>query len=170
MLSLKTGAALLITLIIAVVAYVASSQLADNLSVLILLPSIFTIITTVSLMLVSSAIQGKQTTITHSSNDAVSKPAPTPAANKSANTNGIATLYVGNLAYKANEKTVQEFFETVGSVRSVRLVKDKKSGRRKGFGFVEVNASDENMFISKMNEAEFMERNIIVRPANEKQH
>jgi RNA recognition motif-containing protein len=79
-------------------------------------------------------------------------------------------LYVGNLAYKANEQIVQEYFEKVGIVKSVRLVKDKRTGRRKGFGFIEVSSGDENVFIEKLNESEFMERNIIVRPANEKQH
>jgi RNA recognition motif-containing protein len=55
-------------------------------------------------------------------------------------------------------------------VKSVRLVKDKRTGRRKGFGFIEISAEDETTFIDKLNESEFMERNIIVRPANEKQH
>lgn len=166
MLSLKTGAALLITLIVAVVAYIAAGQLAGNSSVLIFLPSIFAILTTVTLIIVSSIIQSK-----HNIDSNVVDTAPQASVtNKSNEAVGIATLYVGNLAYKANEKTVQEFFETVGQVKSVRLVKDKKTGRRKGFGFVEVAAGDENTFITIMNEKEFMERNIIVRPANEKQH
>ncbi len=87
------------------------------------------------------------------------------------NSNGeISTLYIGNLAYKANEKTVHEHFARVGEVKSVRLVKDRKTGRRKGFGFVEVPEALQQHFIDNLNETEFMERNIIVRQANEKQH
>lgn len=95
-----------------------------------------------------------------------------PKASGSGQTSGsrVATLYVGNLAYKANEQNVQDYFSKIGVVKSVRLVKDKRTGRRKGFGFVEVNQGDEQKFIKKLNENEFMERNIIVRPANEKQH
>lgn len=163
MLSLKSGAALIVTLIVAVLAYVVASQFQNNTTLLVILPSVFSIITTLTLYLISIAIQNKSEVATST----VTIPSKT---NTTTNDSGIATLYVGNLAYKANEKLVQEYFETVGTVKSVRLVKDKKTGRRKGFGFVEVSQSDESTFINKMNETEFMERNIIVRPANEKQH
>ena len=164
MLSLKSGAALIVTLIVAVLAYVVASQFQSNTTLLVILPSVFSVITTLTLYLLTVAIQNKS--------ESAPSSATTTAVKTSASTNdsGIATLYVGNLAYKANEKLVQEYFETVGTVKSVRLVKDKKTGRRKGFGFVEVSQSDESTFINKMNETEFMERSIIVRPANEKQH
>lgn len=170
MLRLKTGAALFITVVIAVLAYVISLQVASNdtSALLLSLPSLFVVITTISLIVTSSMVN-KDESVSHTKTDkAPAKKAVIPTASES---NGdIATLYIGNLAYKANEKLVQEHFEAVGTIKSVRLVKDKKTGRRKGFGFVEVSESDEAMFIEKMNETEFMERNIIVRPANEKQH
>ncbi|MGB3726213.1 MAG: RNA-binding protein [Glaciecola sp.] len=165
MLNLKAGAALLVTLILSVVAFVVAKQLLPDSTTIIvlLLPSIFCVLTTISLLVVSNIINAAPSTVTET-------PKSKPTASPKPVTGDIATLYVGNLAYKANEKLVQEHFEQVAAIKSVRLVKDKKTNRRKGFGFVEVSASDESKFISKMNDTEFMERNIIVRPANEKQH
>ncbi|GAC29268.1 RNA recognition motif domain-containing protein [Brumicola pallidula] len=80
----------------------------------------------------------------------------------------VSTLYVGNLPYRANEQIVKEHFETFGYVRSVRLMKDKRTGKRKGFGFVEVSAQQADSMIDKLNDSEFQERTIKVRPAKDK--
>jgi RNA recognition motif-containing protein len=80
----------------------------------------------------------------------------------------VTTLYVGNLPYRANEQIVKEHFETFGYVRSVRLMKDKRTGKRKGFGFVEVSAQEADSMIEKLNDSEFQERTIKVRPAKDK--
>lgn len=168
MLSLKSGAAAIVTVFVAVIAYFVSTTVYPETSstLQLLLPSCFVIVTTILLFITSSIVKGSATIETTAA--APVKISDTVVTNTSPG--DVSTLYVGNLAYKANEKLVQEHFETVGAIKSVRLVKDKKTGRRKGFGFIEIAASDEDMFISKMNETEFMERNIIVRPANEKQH
>jgi RNA recognition motif-containing protein len=47
-------------------------------------------------------------------------------------------LYVGNLPYSATEETVKELFSQAGEVTEVTLIKDRDSGRPKGFGFVEM--------------------------------
>jgi RNA recognition motif-containing protein len=47
-------------------------------------------------------------------------------------------------------------------------MKDRKTGRRKGFGFVEVDAGRLDEFITKLNDFEFMDRTIKVRPAKDK--
>ncbi len=80
----------------------------------------------------------------------------------------VSTLYVGNLPYRANEQIVKEHFENFGYVRSVRLMKDKRTGKRKGFGFVEVAAQEADAMIKKLNDSEFQERTIKVRPAKDK--
>lgn len=80
-----------------------------------------------------------------------------------------ATLYVGNLPYRANEEAVKELFARFGTVINVRLMKDRQTGRRRGFGFVEVAASDANKMISKLNDFEFQERTLKVREARERQ-
>ena len=46
-------------------------------------------------------------------------------------------IYVGNLHYGIHEDELKEIFEEYGEVTSVKIISDKFSGRRKGFGFVE---------------------------------
>ncbi|WP_158965467.1 RNA-binding protein [Paraglaciecola sp. L3A3] len=80
----------------------------------------------------------------------------------------ISTLYVGNLPYRANEQAVQEHFEQQGSVVSVRLMKDRRTGKRKGYGFVEMDAKGANKAIKNLNDSSFQERTLKVRLAKEK--
>lgn len=75
------------------------------------------------------------------------------------------TLYVGNLPYRANESAVHELFAGYGYVRSVRLLKDRQTGKRRGFGFVEMAVSDAGKAIKSLNDQEFMQRTIKVREA-----
>lgn len=78
------------------------------------------------------------------------------------------TLYIGNLAYKVNETTVRQHFAKLGEVRSVRLMHDKRTGKKKGFGFVEVNSEDADTMINTYNDTEFHERTLKVRLAKER--
>ena len=79
------------------------------------------------------------------------------------------TLYVGNLPYRANEDAVKELFQGFGVVVNVRLMKDRQTGRRRGFGFVEVAAKDGSKMIQKLNDYTFQERTLKVREAKERQ-
>jgi len=47
-------------------------------------------------------------------------------------------IYVGNLAFKANEDDLRHAFESFGEVTSVTIIKDRYSSESKGFGFVEM--------------------------------
>ena len=78
------------------------------------------------------------------------------------------TLYVGNLPYRANEAIVRELFEKYGNVYSVRLVKDKQTGRRRGFGFVTMDPKGAQTSMTDLNDKEFQERVLKVREAKEK--
>ncbi|WP_448213732.1 RNA recognition motif domain-containing protein [Colwellia sp. MEBiC06753] len=80
----------------------------------------------------------------------------------------IKTLYVGNLPYRANEAAVRTLFAAHGAVHSVRLMKDKHTGKRRGFGFVEMSASDSGAAISALNDTEFQQRTLKVREAKER--
>jgi len=84
------------------------------------------------------------------------------------NNTDLKTLYVGNLPYRANETAVRELFSTYGHVESVRLMKDKHTGKRRGFGFVEMSASDLEKAIVALNDAEFEQRTLKVREAKER--
>jgi hypothetical protein len=78
------------------------------------------------------------------------------------------TLYVGNLPYKANESVVRELFSEQGRVFNVRLLKDKNTGKRRGFGFVEMAEADADRAIAALNEKEFQQRTLKVRAAKQK--
>lgn len=80
----------------------------------------------------------------------------------------IKTLYVGNLPYRANEGAVRALFSEHGRVHSVRLMKDKHTGKRRGFGFVEMAAADADNAVNKLNDAEFQQRTLKVREAKER--
>ena len=92
----------------------------------------------------------------------------TSSTEKSVETNDLTTLYIGNLNYKVNENAIKAYFEQYGYVDSVRLMKDRKTGRRKGFGFVEVEANAADKMITKLNDSVFEERTLRVRLAKEK--
>lgn len=80
----------------------------------------------------------------------------------------IKTLYVGNLPYRANEAVVRSLFAEYGQVHSVRLMKDKHTGKRRGFGFVEISENDAEKAISALNDTEFQQRTLKVREAKER--
>ncbi len=49
-------------------------------------------------------------------------------------------LYVGNLEYSVNEDDLRQAFQEKGtSAKDVKIIKDKFTGRSKGFGFVELD-------------------------------
>lgn len=47
-------------------------------------------------------------------------------------------IYVGNLSYDAAEEDVRAAFAAFGQIASVAVIKDRMTGRSKGFGFVEM--------------------------------
>ncbi|MDD8060479.1 MULTISPECIES: RNA recognition motif domain-containing protein [Shewanella] len=75
------------------------------------------------------------------------------------------TLYVGNLPYRVHEGEVKALFGEYGPVNSVRLVRDRKTGRRKGFGFVEMSETGAQKAMTKLNDYSFQERTLKVREA-----
>jgi hypothetical protein len=92
----------------------------------------------------------------------------TAAIAEEADADNSKTLYVGNLPYRANEQAVQQHFELQGQVHSVRLMKDRRTGKRKGYGFVEMTAEGAEKAIQNLNDSEFQERTLKVRMAKDK--
>jgi cold-inducible RNA-binding protein len=54
-----------------------------------------------------------------------------------------AKLYVGNLPYTTVDADLQALFSQAGTVKSAQVIKDRQSGRSKGFGFVEMSSAEE---------------------------
>ncbi|GBG27236.1 RNA-binding protein, putative [Hondaea fermentalgiana] len=52
------------------------------------------------------------------------------------------TVYVGNLPFGTDEKTVRQVFEQIGPIKGFRMALDKTTGQPKGFGFVEYHEDE----------------------------
>lgn len=75
-------------------------------------------------------------------------------------------IYVGNLPYKTTEDDLRETFEEYGVTDSVSIIKDKMSGKSRGFGFVEMSNDDEaREAISDLDGVEMDGRNLTVNEA-----
>jgi RNA recognition motif-containing protein len=79
------------------------------------------------------------------------------------------TLYVGNLSYEVTEDELVQVFGQCGQVSEARIVKDRDTGRSKGFGFVEMLNDDEATHaIDRMKGHDLKGRPIMVDEAREK--
>lgn len=52
-------------------------------------------------------------------------------------------IYVSNIPYDVSEDDLQQAFKDFGQVASASIIKDKYTGRSRGFGFVEMPVEDE---------------------------
>jgi len=80
-------------------------------------------------------------------------------------------IYVGNLSYTLSEDNLREVFEEYGTVDSVKIIKDKFSGRSKGFGFIEMpDDADAQKAVDGLEGAELEGRNLRVNQAREREN
>ncbi len=81
-------------------------------------------------------------------------------------------LYVGNLSYDTTEDGLRSTFAQAGTVVSVDIIKDRDTGRMKGFAFVTMNSDDDAQNAIKiLNEKMLDERAIkvnIAKPREER--
>lgn len=76
-------------------------------------------------------------------------------------------IYVRNLNFSLTEDELKQVFTQFGAVDSVKIIKDKFTGRAKGFGFVEMpNESEALSAIEKLNGTDVKGRNMFVDKAN----
>lgn len=65
-----------------------------------------------------------------------------------------------------SEQDLEELFAQYGTVSSAKIIRDRESGRSKGFGFVELDSSsDGNSAIEELNGREVMGRSLTVNEA-----
>lgn len=77
-------------------------------------------------------------------------------------------LYVGNLPFSATTEDIRSAFEAFGTVHEVSLVTDRETGRPRGFGFVEMDASAASAAIDGLNNKDFGGRDLTVNEARER--
>lgn len=75
-------------------------------------------------------------------------------------------LFVGGLSYNVTDKQLEEYFSTVGTVVSAKVITDRYSGQGKGFGFVEMSTEEEaKRAMDKLNNTQLDNRTIVVKEA-----
>ncbi len=79
------------------------------------------------------------------------------------------TIFIGNLSWDTEEKDLKDLFNTYGEVRKCTIPLDRDSGRKRGFGFVEMtNISSEKTAIDDLQDVEWMGREIRVYEAEQR--
>jgi cold-inducible RNA-binding protein len=75
-------------------------------------------------------------------------------------------IYVGNLSWETTEEDLRSAFAAFGVVSSASIVKDKFSGRSRGFGFVEMpDKAQGQAAIDALNGKDMKGRNLAVNEA-----
>src|SRR5215208_1618104 len=75
-------------------------------------------------------------------------------------------LYVGNIPYETNENDLQALFAEAGTVESVNVVRDRETGRARGFAFVEMATDqDAQTAVTQLNDRSFGGRRLTVNEA-----
>lgn len=97
----------------------------------------------------------------------VAPPAKENVARKNnADANRVMSIFIGNLAYKVRGRQLAALFEPFGEIQSLRIVKDRETGKAKGFGFIEMSERDALKAIEELDNSEFFGRNLKVSEAN----
>ncbi|GKT63532.1 RNA recognition domain-containing protein [Colletotrichum tofieldiae] len=80
----------------------------------------------------------------------------------------MSKLFIGGLAWHTEEGTLRQKFEEFGAVEEAVVVKDRDTGRSRGFGFVRYTQDgDAQKAIAAMNNVEFDGRTIRVDKASD---
>ena len=75
-------------------------------------------------------------------------------------------IYVGGLPYSTTEQKLNDLFAPYGTVESARVITDRSTGQSRGFGFVEMSASEEaKKAIAELNGTQLDDRTLVVNEA-----
>jgi len=79
-----------------------------------------------------------------------------------------SNIYVGNLPFNAGDDDVKNIFSPYGEVVAIRLVKDRRSKRFKGYGFVEMSVSGAKAAIEALDGTDYAGRTLRINEAKKK--
>ena len=81
------------------------------------------------------------------------------------------SIYIGNLNYEISQEDLNEVFSEYGKVKRIHLPTDRETGRKRGFGFVEMETeAEEDKAIETLDGAEWMGREIKVNKARPREN
>lgn len=78
-------------------------------------------------------------------------------------------MYVGNLPYSSSEDDVRDLFSQYGDVGDVNVVRDRETGKSRGFGFVEMSQDQADEAMSELDGSKFGGRTLKVNEAKPRQ-
>ena len=79
-------------------------------------------------------------------------------------------VYVGNLSFKTAEADLEDLFKGCGEITKVNLIRDRETGRSRGFAFVEfTDSSNAQKAVDEVNGQEFQGRQLRVNIAKEQE-
>ena len=77
-------------------------------------------------------------------------------------------IYVGNISWGLEDQDLEEVFAEYGTVTSAKIIKDRATGRSRGFGFVEMSDGGEAA-IEALNGTEVDGRELVVNESRPKE-
>ncbi|PZR28781.1 MAG: RNA-binding protein [Citrobacter freundii] len=79
-------------------------------------------------------------------------------------------MYVSNLGFHVQEQDLKQLFTAFGEVTSAKIIKDRETGHSRGFGFVEMDSSEQaTKAMSALNNKEIEGRAISISIARERE-
>jgi RNA recognition motif-containing protein len=79
-------------------------------------------------------------------------------------------IYAANISFKATEDEIRDLFSPFGKVESINIITEARTGRPKGFCFIELaSEEDAKKAIESLNGSIFMERTLTVAEARPQQ-
>ena len=79
---------------------------------------------------------------------------------------GDTELYVGNLSYDVTDKELAKLFSKYGKVVGGRVIRNRSSGKSKGYGFVTMGTADDvEAAVSALDGTQYKGRKIVVNEA-----
>jgi superfamily II DNA/RNA helicase len=78
------------------------------------------------------------------------------------------SLYVANLPWRITDHELRELFAPYGRVHNATVIKDRTSGRSRGFGFVDMTPGTSSEAVRQLHGKEVDGRSITVRPADQR--
>lgn len=80
-------------------------------------------------------------------------------------------LFVGSLPWEVDDARLNQIFSQAGTVTSAQVVKDRDTGRSRGFGFVEMSNDEEaDNAVKNLNDSDVDGRKIVVNEARPREN
>lgn len=81
----------------------------------------------------------------------------------------MKSIFVGNLPWSVTDEELNSKFSEFVGVTSARVIKDKTTGRSRGFGFVDMDDSEIEKAVKLLHGADWDGRSIVVNEARPKE-